>query len=437
MFNYLDIQFPTLDMPLSKSAEFNHSHARYEHEIIKVYFSDWAVQYQSMTSGTPVTVNLSGVGSSRTINGYIHHIQPDISPEKNFVEVTIIGASYLLKQESQQVWVDVTADQVVADVATKNGFSYNAVPTQRVYDQISQAGRSDWELLVDLAKQNGYSLKADNTTIMFQPLTQEFTDLRAQAAYYKMNGLDTKKTGIYSFKPLIGDSIPYENIKKASVAIGGVNRETAVDHVNTNQKMITTTRTTVSPLVFDTYQTSVVAPTFQIAKFESDAADERNRYAYRGTATLQGSPTLLPDAPVYLDGLGPSYSGFWTVLSVNHYLEREVFTTTIEIGTDSLGLAGKWTDNKDVVAPEASVKRVITPGVRQKNIVPKTSLKKAGTTIRKNASAHVSAVKNMPKAIVKSTPSHKWVGTSGNVRKPAVPDKKMPFVVLNKKLAGK
>lgn len=433
MFNYLDIQFPTLDAPLSKAAEFTHTHARYEHEIITIYFSDWAVPYQSITTGTPVNVTLSGVGSSRTIHGYVHHIKPDLAPNKNYVEVTVIGASYVLKQQTQKTWVNATADQIIADIAVRNNFDYVAIPTKRVYDQISQAGISDWELMVKLAKQNGCSLKTDNTTIIFQPLTQDFTDLRAQAAYYTMGGLEGKATGIYSFTPLIGDSIPYHDAKKSSVAIGGVNRENAVEHVNTNQKAIKTTRTTSTPAAFDTYHTGVVAPTFEIAKYESSAADERNRYAYRGNVTIIGNPTILPDAPIYLDGVGSMYSGFWTVLSTENYVKQEVYTTTLEVGTDALGIASKWTDNKEILAPEQAVKRVITPGLRQKNLAPKATLKKTGVVVKKNASSALSKVKNIPKSQVKAPPSHQWVGTAGNIRSTKFVDVKMPTVVLAKK----
>jgi len=434
VFNYLNIEFPTLDIPLSRAAKFTHTHARYEHELITIYFGDWGVSYDSMTSGTPVNVTLAGVGSSRTIKGYIHHINPDISPSDNYVEITVIGASYLLKQQSQKVWVDVTADQVIADIATRNNFSYIALPTSRVYDQISQAGMSDWELMANLAKQNGCSLKADNTTIIFQPLTQEFTDTRQQAAFYTMGGLEGKSTGIYSFKPLIGDSIPYNDTKNATVAISGVDRNTATDHVNTNQKSLKTTRVKSAPVVFDTYNTSVVAPSFEIARYESNAADEINRYPYRGSVTITGNPILLPDSPIYLDGVGSFYSGFWTVLSVENYINKEIYTTTLEIGTDSLGLSATWTDNKDVLAPEQAVKRIIKPGLRQKNVVAKTVLKKTGKITRRNASSSKSSVKNLPKTQIKAAPTHQWVGTSGNLKKPPFVEKRMPALVLNKLL---
>jgi phage protein D len=434
MSNYLDIQFPTLDTQLTRAAEFTHKHARYEHEMVDIYFGDWGMPYESIVTGTPVIVTMKGAGSTRTMNGYIHHVSPDISPDKNYVQVTVIGSSYVFKQQSQKVWFEATADQVVSDIASSKGFSYIATPSERVYDQISQAGMSDWQLMVKLAKQNGYSLKADNTTVVFQPLTQEFTDMRQQAALYLMSGLETKLTGIYSFKPLIGEAIPFTDAKKATVAVSGVDRETSVDHVNTNQKTIRTTRAKATAPTFDSYHTDVVAPTAKIAKYESNAADERNRYAYRGEVVIPGNPTLLPDAPIYLDGLGTTYSGYWTVLSVENYVNKEIYTTTIEVGADSLGLSAKWTDNKDILHPEQTVKRVVKPGIRQLNASPKTHLKKTGPAIKKGSSVPHSSVKNLPKVQSKILPSYKWVGTSGNLKQATVVDKKMPSVVLNKRL---
>jgi phage protein D len=434
MFNYLDIKFPTLDNPLTRAAEFTHTHARYEHEMVDIYFGDWGTSYESITTGTPVSVTMAGVGSTRTMNGYVHHVTPDLSPDKNYVKITVIGSSYAFKQQSQKVWVDATADQVISELANSHGFSYISTPSERVYDQISQAGMSDWELMVKLAKQNGYSLKADNTTIVFQPLTQEFTDMRQQAALYSMSGLDTKLTGIYSFKPVIGEAIPFSDAKKTTVAVGGVDRKSSVDHVNTNQTAIKTTRSKSTAPTFDSYHTGVVAPTYKIAKYESTAADERNRYAYRGEVVIPGNPTLLPDAPIYLDGIGNTYSGYWTVLSVQNYVNKEVYTTTLEVGTDSLGLAAKWTDNKDVLYPEQSIKRVVTPGIRQVNIAPKTQLKRTGPSIKKGASIPHSVVKNVSKVQSKVAPSYKWVGTSGNLKQATIPDKKMPGIVLSKRL---
>lgn len=432
MFNYLDIEFPTLDIFIHRAYEYNSTHARYEHELLTIYFLDWDVPYDALVTGTPVSVTVNGFHSSRMINGYIHHAEPDLAPNKKYVEITIIGASYTLKQQSQGVWIDSTADMVVADIANKHSFSYVATPHPRVYDQILQADMTDWELLVSLAKECGYSFKADNTVLIFQPLTQDFTDMREEAHYYALGGLDTKSTGIYSFKPLIGESIPYADAQKSVIAIGGVDKLNGVDHVNTNSTPITTTRSTSQAATFDAYHTNVVAPSYQIAKYESDAANERSRYAYRGKVVLPGNPKILPDSPVFLDGVGAAYSGFWTVISVENTIEEHSYITTALVGTDSLGISTSWTDNKKVDFPNDKIKRVITPGLRQKTIIPKTTLVKTGKGVKKNKSQPMLFSNNMSKVKDASTPSYKWKGTSGNLKKKEVPEQRMPAAVIKK-----
>jgi phage protein D len=432
VFSYLNINFPTLDVPLHRAYEYTHTHARYEHELATIYFLNWAVPSDSIASGTPISVIVSGLHSSREFNGYIHHIQPDLSPSKNYVEVTVIGASYVLKQQGQKVWTNVTADAVVADIAKKHKFSYIATPHPRVYPQISQAGMSDWELLVKLAKQSGYSFKADNTTLIFQPLTQDFTESRQQANYYALGGLESKSTGIYSFKPLIGESIPFADAQKSTYSVGGVDSNTGAAHVNADQTPLKSTRKKSNPPVFDTYATNVVAPTFQASRHEAKAATERARYAYRGEVHLPGNPKLLPDSPVFLDGVGASYSGFWTILSVEHTVEEQMFTTKAIVGTDSLGLAAPWTDNKTISAPDEKVTRVISPGVRQKNIVPKTTLNKKGTGVKKGNVSHFSQAKNMTAVPVKGEASYSWAGSGRNLKTSEAVDPRRPSYVLYK-----
>jgi phage protein D len=433
VFNFLDVTFPTLSVPLTRGYSLMSTHAKYEHELMTIRFIDWNTSYDSISDGTPVVVKINGIGSNRTFNGYVHHIVPDISPDKNYVDITLIGASKVFKQQSQKVWVNSTADQVIADICKSNNFSYVATPHKRVYDQISQTGMSDWELMVKLAKQSGYSLKADNTTVYFQPVTQEFTDSRQQASYYVLHGLNEKATGIYSFKPFIGESMPYEDARKTTVAVGGVNRESKISHVQTNQKTVTKTRSkSVSP-IYDAYHTHVVAPTYEIAQFEATAADELNRYPYRGEVVIQGNPTILPDSPLFLDGLGKVYSGFWTALSVSHNIKGNAeYTTTVLVGADSLGTSSQWIDNKNINYPNESVQRVITPGIKQKNVLPKTSLQQTGNSVKESLKTPFSRAKNVSKTLTAATPTYQWVGVGGNLKAPLVQEKTMPPAVLAK-----
>jgi phage protein D len=433
MFNQLNVEFPTLSVPLTRGYSLHSHHARYEHEMHTIRFIDWNVDYTSISDGTPLTVTLTGIGSSRVINGYIHHIVPDISSSNNYVDIIIIGASRVFKQQSQNIWKNATADQVITDIAKSQNFSYVSVPHPRVFEQISQAGMSDWELMVKLAKQCGYSLKANNTSLYFQPITQEFTELREEAAYFRMQTLNQKSTGIYSFHPMIGESIPYHDAKKTTVAISGVDKDSKNTHTHTNQTSINTTRSNYVDPIFDSYHTHVVAPTYEAAQYEAAAADEINRYAYRGEVVLSGAPTILPDSPIYLDGIGSTYSGYWTALSVEHnVLGNKEFTTKVMVGTDSLGLSTQWTDSKTISAPSSFVKRVITPGVRQINLLPKTTLKKTGKTDKESLKKPVSLSKNVNKTSINSVPTHAWIGTGNNLKAVQVKEQPIPPIAMKK-----
>ena len=433
MFKTFTTEFPTLSYPPKLGYSLSSKHALYEHEIIKIRFTDWATQYNSVSDGTPVIITLTGEGGFRKFNGYVHHATPDISPDKNYLDVTFIGASKVFKQQSQRVWLSATADQIIADLALSHEFSYIATPHPRVYDQVSQSNMTDWQLMVKLAKQCGYMLKADNTTLIFQPLMQDFTDYRTQASYYSLKGLDSKHTGIYQFSPMIGEAIPYEDSLKSTTTVAGVNRESASIHSHTNQDQIKKTRISYVDPIYDNYSVDIVAPSYAIAQYEAAASDERSRYAYRGFVEVVGSPNVLPGNPVFLDGLGKTYTGYWTVLSVeNNIFGNTSFSTTFMVGTDSLGTSSQWVDNKNVSSPSSGIQRVITPGVRQKNVIPKTNLIQSGLSVKDSVKSPYPQKKTTSKVSITSVPNYKWKGLGGNLKTPVIKEPPVSPGALNR-----
>lgn len=382
MFNYIRVQFPqtTIQPKVIYRAEIQQK--RYSHEIVDLYFKDWGAEYDVVKSGSPVYLTITGFNENRDFYGYVHHIALDRTPGKNFTKVTIIGASFSMKQQAQSVYTDVTADQVVKQIAARNNFVTFAVPHPRVYPQIAQAGHSDWELLVRLAKQCGYTLRANNTELYFQPIMYDYTYHRTEAPKFILRQAgDPQGSTIYSFKPLIGESIPYADATKAAVAVNGVDTINAAPVSVTQQIRSAKTRIKQQTEFFDIFDTSIVAPDITVANFEAEAAENRNYFPYRGEVTVLGNPTLRPDMPIYLDGIGEPYTGYWVILEAYHCiveeeLNRQRYTTTLIVGSDSLGSAVRWTDSKLVTAPEYVPARTVIPNVLQTKIKPKTILNK-------------------------------------------------------------
>lgn len=350
--------------------------------MICLYFKDWGVQYDVVKPGSPIHLVITGFHDKRDFYGYVHHIKLNRTPGKYFTEVTVIGASFPMKQQSQSVYTNVTADQVAKQIATKHNFVCFSVPHPRVYPQVAQAGHTDWELLVRLAKQCGYTLRTINTELYFEPVMYDYTYHRSEAPRFILRQAgDPQGSTIYSFTPTLSESMPYEDATKGAVAVAGVDVPNALPVSITQQIRSTKTKTKQQIEFFDIFDTSVVAPDVLVASYEAEAAENRNYFPYRGEVEVLGNPNLRPDMPVYLDGIGEPYTGYWIILEAHHNiveeeLNRQRYTTTLVVGTDSLGSADRWVDSKVVLAPEYTPSRTVVPNVLQTKIKPTTVLNK-------------------------------------------------------------
>jgi hypothetical protein len=218
---------------------------------------------------------------------------------------------------------------------------------------------------------------------------------------------------------------------KAAHAIQGVDRTAKSPVSITKQKRPNKTKSISQYEMFDRFNTKVVAPNAEIAAFEAEAAELRASFPYRGMATVLGEPDLRPNMPVYLKGIGPTYSGYWVILGAQHKIvevERNVFTyvTELFIGTDSLGSAERFGGSL-VSAPPSKKIRTIKPGIAQTRVKPKSKI------VRNNIKANKRNVTSFGKISNRTKP------TSG-VKAPSVwkttsPVKKITFTEKKRSVA--
>jgi len=381
VFNYIYVSFPNSSLAPKLVLEATLQQNKYEHEVATIKFRDWGVEYEAIETGSPITFKLGSGKNTRNFYGYVHHVNLDRAPGRNITEVVAVSASMVMKNESQHVYKGLSADGIIQQIAKKHNFVAFTVPHPRIYPQVTQAGHTDWEMCVRLAKQCGYSLRTQNTEIYFQPMLYEYTTRRSEAPVYTMNlPTDPNGSNLYSFTPTISENLEYDGDKKGAVAIGGVDYLSVQAMSITQQIRAKNTKLKSKPEFFDRFATHVVATNSTIAKYEAEAAENRNLFPYRGTAEVLGNATLRPDMPVYLKGVGAHYSGYWTILGVEHRIIEESrnlqkYTTVLHLGTDSLGQAVQWTDGQTIKNPEGSGIRSLIPGVRQTSTLPKTKLK--------------------------------------------------------------
>jgi len=427
--NYVTVSFPDTDAGPKTVYSMSFYQNLYEHEIATIQFRDWDVDHEVLKEGSPIKFVITDKGASRTFYGYIHHIAVDRQPGKSITELTAISASMVMKNESQQIYKGLTADSIINTIAAKNGFACFAVPHPRVYPQVAQAGHTDWEMCVRLAKQSGYSLRTENTEIYFQPMLYEYASKRSEAPVFDMRDPnDPSGSTLYSFTPVIGQSISYDGDHKAAVSVSGVDSVSLQPMAITQQNRARVTRSHSVPEFFDRYATHVVATNAVVANYEAQAAEERNRFPYRATAEVIGNPNLRPDVPVYLTGIGSQYTGYWTILGTEHRIIEEqrnayLYTTILHLGSDSLGEAIAWTDGQTIPLPHKNPTRTIIPGVRQTTVKPATTLIRTTRDIGPQSKGAFGSLNNRTKGVSNSAV---WRSTT-----PILSSTKAPTVDVN------
>ena len=311
MFNYVSVNFPNTSVAPKRVYQMTFYQNRYEHEIVVMQFRDWGIPYEAVESGSPIHFNINNVGESRDFYGYVDHITVDKTPGTFTTQVVAVGASYVMKNESQAVYKNLSADAIIKQIAAKHNFVAVTVPHPRIYPQVSQAGHTDWELCVRLAKQSGYSLRTENTEIYFQPMLHDYTEKRAQAVTLTMRDAQSPSgSDLYKFYPAVGENLDHDGDHKAAITISGLDSGTKSPISQTKQSRNSTTRYKSTSEFFDEFHTHVVADNPTVAAHEAESADNRAMFPYRATAEVRGRISLRPNMPVYLKGVGGQYEGY-------------------------------------------------------------------------------------------------------------------------------
>jgi hypothetical protein len=414
MSNYIKVSFPNSTKQLKRVYEFTYHQHNYHHDYATIQFRDWGVDPTLTRPGTLIQLNLSG----KEFSGYVHDVKNFQDNSTHITEIGFIGASYVMRQASQATYHNVTADQVVAQIAKKYNFAYKTTPHPRVYTQLSQAGMTDWEFMVKLAKQSGYFLRAENTALYFQPLLNDFKELIYEAEHYtKVDAGFKPVKPLYSFRPIVGETLSTQGADKAAISIAGINPRTGQYFKYTKQNRSETTRQISHPELFDKHATHVVANDYNTAVSEAYSADEKSVFPYSAEVEVLGSVNLRPGMPVYLDGVGTEYSGYWTILSIQHHVAEESlniqrYTSIMTVGSDSLGVVNSLDyPNKPSIRPMRHIK----PNVRNTRVKPKTVLKNPVISIKPVKKTQLVNRTNRPMPADKTLSTAGWSSTSGNL----------------------
>jgi hypothetical protein len=431
VFNYVKVEFPDSSVGPAFVYNLTLHQNRYHHEMAVMQFRDWNVEYDAVSNGSPISFTIDDGNNKKDFRGYVHKVIPDQTPSHNMTTVIAASASYVMKSPSQTVYRNLSADGLVEEICNKYRFNAFTIPHPRVYPQISQAGHTDWEIMVQVAKEAGCTLRTEGTEVYFQPVLEDYTNKRAEAPRFAMRDASHPSgSTIYSFDAGISEAEEHDGDVKAAIAVSGFDSITKTPISITQQVRSKKTKTKSKPEFFDKFATNIVAPDPAVAKYEAEAAEQRASFPYRATVVVLGHAGVRPDLPVYLDGVG-DYSGYWTVLGTEHLVEEEhrntfMYTTKLYVGTDSLGSAARWKDGKQITNPDASPARTLIPGVRQTNTPPSSRVIKTAANIGPQSKGSFNAATNRPKASVnnRTVSAPKWVAATPTPKKITQPVEK-------------
>ena len=402
----------------------------FKHDYATFYFRDWDFNPRQVRPGSLMQFEILG----KEYHGYVHDITFEERSNKKVTKVGFIGASFVMRQASRKIYVNMTADQIVAQIAKKYSFAYKTVPFPRVYDQVAQAGMTDWELMVKLAKQCGYSLRAENTVLYFQPLMYDFEELHEEAlAFQKIDAGFKPANMLYNFKSLVSETSDHEYGSKSSASVSGVDPISGKLVSYTPQNKEATTRRRSNQELFDAHEINIVAPGYGVAVHESAGVTAKGYHPYIATAEVIGTAKLRPGLPVYFSNIGRDNTGYWHILSVEHVILEEslgkhVYTSHLHVGTDSLG---ELTNAKFRKRPLAHPIRKIIPNVKNTVIKPTSKVKSIGFNSKPVTGVALVDKINLGNQVESFSIKATWTSSHGDLSSPP-PEEYMPIAVLEK-----
>jgi len=402
----------------------------FKHDYATIYFRDWDFNPRQVRPGSLMQFEILG----KEYHGYVHDISFEERSNKKVTKVGFIGASYVMRQASRKIYVNMTADQIVTQIAKKYNFAYRTMPHPRVYDQVAQAGMTDWELMVKLAKQCGYSLRAESTVLYFQPLMHDFEELHEEALSFQKIDAGFRPTNmLYNFKALISETSDHEYGSKSAASVSGVDPITGKLISYTSQKREATSRRRSNQEFFDAHEINIVAPGYGVAVHEADGVNAKSRHPYIATAEVIGSAKLRPGFPVHFSNVGSDNSGYWHILEVEHVILEEslgkhLYTSHLLVGTDSLG---EIANSKFRRRPLKNPIRKIIPNVKNSVIKPTSKVKSVGFNAKPVSGValvdRINIDNQTEDFVIKAT----WTSSHGDLSSPP-PEEYMPIAVLEK-----
>ena len=306
-----------------------------QHDLAEIVLGYPAAADNPFMTGTPIIGTFGFPPNYRSWNGYIHTPQRAVDGMITEMTLECLGPTYALAGAGQKSWDNVRASDVVQQLCAAHGLAAHVTPTTRVYQHLTQAGMTDWQLINRLGRENGRFVIADGVGVRFLSREDILAPFDASTALTFSYAPD-RSTSILAWKPTQSDD-PGDSPERAAVkSLSGIDASGG-QVIRQVQSATPAAHGSISGLPsFLDIKTNVTVTSAAEAESRQQAATALSSWKYRMQATLRGTPGLEPGIVLRMLGLG-RYSGTWVVEQVLHVLEQGTYGCVVELITDALG----------------------------------------------------------------------------------------------------
>lgn len=346
------------------------------HDVMEIYYNANSANYlTALNTGVAVEVTWSNDVTTGTFVGYVSDLRfPTVQVIERYLKITCVGASYPLKEKKSKIWKDVTASEVVSEIAESVGLLPIVTQSNVRYGQLSLSGHTLWEKLQELAKRSGYACQVYQTELHFHPIDTMINQFLTTMPVMSFLNADISPLSALEaptltfFEPVQGDFVEQDSKSRSYQVVNGIDPITGKVYKATaspNDVGAKLRANTKDPL-FSSIDTQIVITDDLMAQNLANAKAQLSRLAIPAKGNGQGDPRIFPWATIEVRNTGATSDGFWIVTEAQHIVGLDgKYTVDFKCATDGTGLnqPSAMRPSTAGMVPTVDLSKAITTGV--------------------------------------------------------------------------
>ena len=346
------VTFPTMPSLTRRAAYIDIFQKQFHHDVGQVHFLRKSeVWFKDIPTGLPIKITWTQMRQRKEWVGYVSHVEKNIQPSlEQPLVVHCVGASYPLKEKATRTFTNMTIPEVAKIITSEFGLELVSDTHPIRFPQLTMAGHSYWEWLVEHAKKIGYALYVDGTSIHLRNLDNVVNRQTSTSALLYYTGLYVKSRvnyfdrTLHSFKVLKGDHVETLAATRSKKKSAGVSPLTSGATFGDASPQGTGVglREVTSDVLFSEFRSDQVTQSAGIAQELAKGAASMARFTIPAKVKCTGDSRITPFAPVRVLGTGQKTDGLWVVSEVRHNIRSngeydiEAVILTDGVGDNSL-----------------------------------------------------------------------------------------------------